>query len=642
MVALTHSTVVVVPDDGTSPVGSDEWNAVHATSMTTNKLLGRATAGTGAIEEITLGTNLVFSGTTLNAAGGATITVGTTVVSGGTSGNFLYNNAAVLGEQTPTQITSNLDVFTSTLKGLAPSSGGGTANFLRADGTWTAPPSGGTPGGSSAQVQYNNAGVFGGFTVGGDATLVPSTGVLTIANQAVSYAKIQNISATSRLLGRITAGAGSAEELTAANAWTILGAMPAANEPAHTGDVTNTAGSLALTIGNAAVTYAKMQNISAASLLLGRGSAAGAGSPQEITLGTNLTMSGTTLNATGGGGTPGGSNTQLQYNNSTAFGGITNVISNGTNLTGIRLASTTSLDWDSGAAAVDLSLFRDAANILALRRTTNATGFRVFNTFTDASNYERGVFDWTTTANTLTIGYQKAGTGANRPINFVVAGSTFLTVDPFGNTTFSAAYGNSIASTNAGGIGVFNIGSTNAITITADTVLTRAAAGVFAIGTVAAVGNRNGWMQWAGQARVTADVNSNNTTALAIATGLTVALTAGRTYSFDVDLSFTCTAAQGIRAAVVASGGLTATAIVYDGWIIDSAANGTKGNAQATALGTVVANAATTGTAGHVQIRGTITVNVAGSLEVHFAQSVAAANNTAVLRGSRMIVHDMP
>jgi hypothetical protein len=68
-----------------------------------------------------------------------------------------------------------------------------------------------------------------------------------------------------------------------------------------TGDVTGSGtGSFAATIGNDAVTYAKMQNVSAASKLLGRGDS-GSGDPQEITLGTNLTMSGTTLNATGGG-----------------------------------------------------------------------------------------------------------------------------------------------------------------------------------------------------------------------------------------------------------------------------------------------------------------------------------------------------
>jgi hypothetical protein len=48
---------------------------------------------------------------------------------------------------TATQATAVLDVFTSSLKGLAPSSGGGTTNYLRADGTWAAPP--GTGGGSA-------------------------------------------------------------------------------------------------------------------------------------------------------------------------------------------------------------------------------------------------------------------------------------------------------------------------------------------------------------------------------------------------------------------------------------------------------------------------------------------------------------
>lgn len=69
-----------------------------------------------------------------------------------------------------------------------------------------------------------------------------------------------------------------------------------------TGDVTAGpgSGSQVATIANGVITYAKMQNVSASPRLLGRGTA-GAGPVEEITLGTNLTMVGTTLNATGGG-----------------------------------------------------------------------------------------------------------------------------------------------------------------------------------------------------------------------------------------------------------------------------------------------------------------------------------------------------
>ena len=83
------------------------------------------------------------------------------------------------------------------------------------------------------------------------------------------------------------ATSGSAADLTA-------GTVPAARMPAHTGDVTSAAGSVGLTIANGAVGYAKIQNVSAASRLLGRASA-GAGVVEEIGLGGGLTISGSNL-----------------------------------------------------------------------------------------------------------------------------------------------------------------------------------------------------------------------------------------------------------------------------------------------------------------------------------------------------------
>ena len=66
---------------------------------------------------------------------------------------------------TTTQLTSILDLFNDTQRGLTPPSGGGSTSFLRADGTWAVPAGGGgggSPGGSTQQMQFNDAGNFGG------------------------------------------------------------------------------------------------------------------------------------------------------------------------------------------------------------------------------------------------------------------------------------------------------------------------------------------------------------------------------------------------------------------------------------------------------------------------------------------------
>jgi hypothetical protein len=69
--------------------------------------------------------------------------------------------------------------------------------------------------------------------------------------------------------------------------------------PNHSGDVTSVADG-ATTIANDAVTYAKMQNAGASSRLVGSGTSGAGANLEELTLGTNLSMSGTTLNAAAG------------------------------------------------------------------------------------------------------------------------------------------------------------------------------------------------------------------------------------------------------------------------------------------------------------------------------------------------------
>ena len=75
----------------------------------------------------------------------------------------------------------------------------------------------------------------------------------------------------------------------------------------------------------------------------------------------------------------------------------------------------------NGSAAVlrieDTYIARDAANTLAQRNGVNAQTYNLYNTYTDASNYERGHIGWNDTADTFVIGTEAAGTGTLRKIS---------------------------------------------------------------------------------------------------------------------------------------------------------------------------------------------------------------------------------
>lgn len=202
-------------------------------------------------------------------------------------------------------------------------------------------------------------------------------------------------------------------------------------------------------------------------------SASRAQTEAELVAGTNITItpSGTgasrqlTIAAGGGGGSPGGTDTQVQFNDGGVFAGASgwtwnkatktnelNLGDSGSNFrmlfdgtgtrttmrvfefggeairmngAGISLGSNTALGWSSGGAgAYELTLQRDAANTLAQRNGANAQTFRLYNTFTDASNYERGFMRWN--SNTMEIGSESAGTGVARTTSLTSSGMIFI------------------------------------------------------------------------------------------------------------------------------------------------------------------------------------------------------------------------
>lgn len=141
----------------------------------------------------------------------------------------------------------------------------------------------------------------------------------------------------------------------------------------------------------------------------------------------------------------------------------------------IQIKSTFAYAWnsaDANTSSVDLFLYRDAANTLAQRNGVNAQAFRLYNTYTDASNYERGKFAWS--SNVLQIGTEKLGTGVARALEIQTDGTTRITVAATGAVTFnSAATFTSIAVTSSS---LISYDGTSLSTTTATSITTFAAA----------------------------------------------------------------------------------------------------------------------------------------------------------------------
>lgn len=150
----------------------------------------------------------------------------------------------------------------------------------------------------------------------GDVTKGAGGTVLTIQPGTVDFARMQSIP-TNSLIGRDAAGSGTPESILLNSTLEMDGAGNL-QRAGIGGDVSVPAASNTATIQSGVVSYAKMQDVSAASRLLGRGSAAGSGDVEELTVGSRLTLSGTTLSADV---QVAGADTQVQFNDGGAFAG---------------------------------------------------------------------------------------------------------------------------------------------------------------------------------------------------------------------------------------------------------------------------------------------------------------------------------
>jgi hypothetical protein len=244
----------------TANVAAGAITYVKVQNVAGSRLLGNPTGSAAAPSEIGLGAGLSFSGTDLIVTSGS----GTVTSVAMTVPTWLSVGGS------PVTTTGTLAITAAT---------GQTANRFLA-----------SPDGATGAVGLR-------AIVAGDL----SAGL-------VGYAKIQNVAASS-LLGNPTGSSAAPSEITLGATFAFSGT--AIQTVAHTGDVTTAANSFATTIAanavvtakilNANITYAKIQNVGAVSLL---GNPTGsATAPSEITLGSGLAFSGTTLVATGSGGT---------------------------------------------------------------------------------------------------------------------------------------------------------------------------------------------------------------------------------------------------------------------------------------------------------------------------------------------------
>lgn len=159
-ITLTLGAIVPTSVNSVTLSGSSTPSlSVTGTSSISGSHSGTSSGINTGDQTITLTGDVTGSGTGSFAATIANGAVSNAKLANVATSTFKGRTTAGVGspeDLTATQATALLNSFSSTLKGLAPASGGGTTNFLRADGSWAAPAGGGTGTVTSVSVVTAN------------------------------------------------------------------------------------------------------------------------------------------------------------------------------------------------------------------------------------------------------------------------------------------------------------------------------------------------------------------------------------------------------------------------------------------------------------------------------------------------------
>lgn len=437
---------------------------------------------TSAAPQLTLGVNAT--------------TLGSIKLFGSTSGDVTVKAAAVAGTSTVFQLPASNGTNGYVLQ----TDGTGVTSWVAQSGG-----GGGSPGGSSGQIQYNNGGSFGGALLtysagqlqlgaadeaGASATVTASAAADTItwtshglqtgsgvrftnsggalpggittsityyavvvdANTIKIATSYDNATAASPTIVNITSdGTGTTTGYGAKTQQSLkVQAFTGTDIPGSPfvikgsqGTGTGAGGSIVFQVAPAGTTGTS-QNALATALTIASDKSATFAGYVYIAASNKLVLPGSGFGISLD-GTIAGSGATLSYDGTYANFYISNGFRASISGSALRLDSAHQFGWTSSgsnAGTFDTILVRDAADTLALRRSTNAQKFSIYNTYTSGTSYERYDIDWITTANTVLVGPTKGsggGTQRTQRLQYLEDGGSGSTTPSLGTTCPAAS-----------------------------------------------------------------------------------------------------------------------------------------------------------------------------------------------------------